>query len=70
MADMIIIVCDSCGKAVNTPRCDTDPPNAVEMRGVVCPDCDNGGFDLPVFFDRYGNEVSGDPETFASGEQS
>lgn len=63
-AQTITIVCDSCGRRVDTPRCDTDPPEAVEMRGIVCPDCDNGEFDLPAYFDRNGIEVSGDPETF------
>tara|TARA_R110002020_G_scaffold95937_9_gene230087 strand:- start:40052 stop:40294 length:243 start_codon:yes stop_codon:yes gene_type:complete len=55
MADTIKIVCANCGREVDTPRCDTDPPNAVRLEGVWCPDCDNGGFDMPDFFDADGN---------------
>jgi len=50
---------------VDTPRCDTDPPESVELRGIKCGDCDDGGFDMPAFFDADGNEVSGDPLIFA-----
>lgn len=64
MSDTIKIVCATCRREVDTPRCDTDPPGAVELRGIVCPDCDTGGFDMPVYYDANGNEVSGDPETF------
>lgn len=65
MADTITIVCPACGTKLDTPRCDTDPPNAAELRGIRCGDCDNGGFDMPEFFDANGEPVSGDPETFA-----
>lgn len=67
VSETIAIICAECGRKVNTPRCDTDPPTAVELRGIVCPDCDNGGFDLPSYFDRDGHEVSGDPNTFKEG---
>lgn len=62
--ETITLVCDGCGLVVDTPRCDTDPPNAVELRGIRCGDCDNGGFDLPYFLDARGVEVCGDPERF------
>lgn len=64
MIDVIKIICPICARSVDTPRCDTDPTNAVELRGIVCPDCDAGGFDMPEFRDANGSEVSGDPETF------
>lgn len=64
MADNITIVCATCGLKAHTPRCDTDPPDAVELRGIVCLDCDTGGFDMPEFYDATGAQVSGDPETF------
>lgn len=60
----ITIVCDTCNLKVDTPRCDTDPPNATELHGIVCGDCDTGGFDLPVFLDKNGEEICGDPTTF------
>lgn len=61
---MIKIICGSCGLKVDTPRCDTDPPDAVELRGIVCPGCDTGGFDMPEYFNASGVQISGDPETF------
>lgn len=61
MADRILIVCPSCGKRVSTPRCNTDPASATEVRGIRCIDCDNGGFGLPEFFDAHGNQISGEP---------
>jgi len=66
----ITLVCPSCAKRVDTPRCDTDPPNAVELHGIVCPDCDTGGFDMPEYFDSHGSSVCGDPKSFKeqSGE--
>lgn len=64
MKGTITLVCFECGRKVDTPRCDTDPPDAVELHGITCPDCDDGGFDLPSYFDRNGDEVCGDPETF------
>lgn len=63
MPETITMVC-TCGKRVDTPRCDTDPPEAVELHGITCPDCDNGGFDLPAYFDAGGREVDGDPMKF------
>ena len=64
MSQTITLVCGACKRRVDTPRCDTDPPEAVELHGIVCPDCDNGGFDLPSYFDSQGNEVDGDPLKF------
>ena len=64
MTDTIKIICATCRREVDTPRCDTDPPNAVKLCGIVCPDCDTGGFDIPEYYDANGNEVSGDIETF------
>lgn len=60
----IRLVCKTCAVKVDTPRADTDPPSAVEIRGLVCPNCDTGGFDMPEFLNSQGEEVSGDPETF------
>lgn len=64
MPDTIKIICATCGLEVDTPRDDADPPDAVELRGIVCPDCDTGGFDMPEYYDAAGAQVSGDPETF------
>lgn len=69
MGDTIKIICPTCSRSENTSRCETDPPNAVELRGIVCPDCDTGGFDMPSFYDASGAEVSGDPETFNAHNQ-
>lgn len=60
--ETITIVCSGCGKRVETPRDETDHPDAVELHGIRCPDCDNGSFDMPTFFDTEGNELCGDPE--------
>lgn len=64
MTETITIVCPECGLKIDTPRCDTDPPSATELRGIRCGDCDNGGYDMPFFFDANGNEVCGGPQTF------
>lgn len=64
MVDTIKIICATCEIEVDTPRDETDPPNATVLRGIVCPDCDTGGFDMPEYYDKNGREVSGDPETF------
>lgn len=64
MADSIKIICPSCGLKVDTPRYDTDLPDAVELRGIVCPECDTGGFDMPEYCDAKGRGVSSDPDTF------
>lgn len=64
LSDAITLVCPSCSKRVDTPRCATDPPKAVELHGIVCPDCDNGGFDLPSYFDAQGVEIDADPMEF------
>lgn len=60
MPNNITIICHSCDRKVLTPRCGTDPDEAVVLRGIICPDCDNGGFDLPMYFDVLGNQVFND----------
>lgn len=69
MAKTIRIICPTCQRKVDTPRCDTDPPNAVDLRGIVCPGCDTGGFDMPEYYDIDGRSVSGDPATFEGQTQ-
>ena len=65
--DTITLVCSGCGKRVPTPRDKLDPPNATELHGIECPDCDSGGFDMPAYFDANGSEVCGDPERWETG---
>lgn len=62
MSDTITMVCPGCGKRVETPRDETDHPDAAELHGIQCPDCDTGGFDMPVFLNSDGEELCGDPE--------
>lgn len=62
MTDTIRLICSTCQRTVDTPRVDTDPPTAVELRGIVCPECDRGGFDMPEYVDGNGNFVSGEFE--------
>lgn len=64
MVGTIKIVCDKCGTSVDTPRTEYDPPEAVELRGTDCPDCDSGGFDLPSYYDANGQQVDGNPDRF------
>lgn len=61
MAETIKIICATCDRSVDTPRCDTDPSDAVVLRGIVCPDCDKGGFDMPEYYDAGGALLSGEP---------
>lgn len=57
MTDTISIVCGGCGISVDTPRCETDPIDAVKLTGVLCGDCGCGAFDMPVFENADGVEV-------------
>lgn len=57
MAETITIICSVCGLKVDTPRCNDDPKEATELRGVECPDCDTGGFDMPEFYNTLGSLV-------------
>lgn len=54
----INLLCGRCGNAVRTPRCDTDPPDAVLLETSYCDLCDVGGeFDSPTHYRRDGSEV-------------
>ena len=64
MTATIKIFCAICDRSVDTPRCNTDPPDAVELHGIVCPDCDTGGYDMPVFIGADGAHISGDADIF------
>lgn len=57
MTDTIKIICATCDRKVDTPRCDADPKDAVVLRGIVCPDCDTGGVDMPEYYNLAGEEV-------------
>ena len=39
----INLLCERCGNATRTPRCDIDPPDAVLLEVSYCPICDVGG---------------------------
>lgn len=48
--------CHGCGLTVVTPRDVTDPLNAVFIEDW-CPECGNGGFDQPEYFDADGMQI-------------
>jgi len=61
MSANITVECPTCGKKVRSPRQDYDYPEAVRMR-LVCPDCWDGDFDDPTYFDAMGKVVDYDPD--------
>lgn len=61
VSDTLTLSCRKCGKTMQTPRSEHDYPEAVSMR-LDCPDCWNGDFDEPDYFDADGNIVEYDPE--------
>lgn len=54
-------VCVTCGKRVASPRQPYDYPEAVKMV-LKCPDCWDGDFDEPSYFDASGAPVEYDPD--------
>lgn len=52
---MIKLTCKKCEKHKLTER-ERDPPSAVEVR-IMCPDCNAGDFDAPIYFGVDGTEV-------------
>lgn len=57
MEDTIILECTKCESVLSTMRDkQLDPPEAVKMVGI-CPDCDSGDFDEPMYFDAAGNHI-------------
>lgn len=51
------IICADCKKSTFVERVEYDPKNAVVLKGIVCPDCDSGGFDMPEYYDEKGNYI-------------
>lgn len=62
----IVLVCPKCDKRVETQLQEYDYPEAVELRGISCPDCWNGEFDIPDYRDINGNPVDYDPDLITS----
>lgn len=63
MPETIAFLCPICGRRDNLDRVDTDPAKAVSAT-LVCPNCDDGDFHSPEFFDaesRHLNEETGEP---------
>lgn len=60
----IALICKdpNCSVAIVKLREEYDPPTATSMT-LFCPKHDTEG-DYPYYFDKDGEEVSGDPETF------
>lgn len=64
----IHFLCPRCLRKSDLSREETDPPNAASAT-LVCPDCDDGDFHSPEFFDIEGRHLdfeSGKP--FDGGE--
>ena len=53
--------CPKCGKQKSTERLPEDYPEAVRLE-VMCPDCNAGDFDEPVYYDAHGNHIVRDPD--------
>lgn len=59
----IAFECPKCGRRDNLSREDTDPANAVSAT-LICPNCDDGDFHCPEFYDAEGrhlDEETGEP---------
>lgn len=52
----ISLRCPRCWRSEIVKRVDYDPTNAVEAF-LLCPDCDNGGFESVHYFDGEGKEI-------------
>lgn len=59
VTDKYTISCHHCQKTVIVDRDPTDPVSSVRAE-IICPDCDDGDFDFPKYFDKDGNEVEFD----------
>lgn len=53
MSDKIRIICDDCKRSVLVEKMEYEPVEAVKMEGTVCTECDKGGFDMPIYYDKY-----------------
>lgn len=56
---LIKLLCPKCDSHETTNRLDADPPRTVSL-SMICPDCDDGDFWQPMYFDSHGNEVAFD----------
>lgn len=55
----IPVRCVNCGNAVLAPRCDVDPPEAIEAVSESCDICWSGGFGTTWHVDRDGDDILG-----------
>lgn len=53
----ILFRCPKCRKKQMVDRDDTDPP-AARLASMVCPDCDDGDFNSPDYFDVGGKWIN------------
>ena len=56
----IEINCSKCNKLGIANRDETDPPHAVRMQ-LHCPECNDGNFDEPMYFDAKGKHIIAAP---------
>ena len=62
--ETVRLECPKCGFWKRSPLDDDfDPPGTVLVK-LTCPDCNQGDFASPTYFDAQGKELCGDPETF------
>lgn len=57
--DRIVLHCPACESREVTTRSKDDPERATVMV-IICPDCDDGDFYAPVYFDDEGKELKFD----------
>lgn len=59
--DRITIRCPGCSKCMRIPRGDYDPIRAAYFT-IPCPQCDDGDFHEPHYFDCDDREILWEPE--------
>ena len=57
--EQINLLCPKCDSYETINRLRGDPLRAVSI-SMICPDCDDGDFYAPTYYDSAGNEVSFD----------
>jgi hypothetical protein len=65
----LLLRCPKCRREMPVARADYDYPEAVRME-IVCPECDDGDFHEPFYYDAQGKQICRDPAETPNAELS
>jgi len=57
----LLLRCPKCRRTQHTDRQEHDYPEAVRLE-IVCPECDDGDFHEPFYYDENGKHICRDPD--------